>query len=316
MSMRELYYIFIRYGACLELVKETAILKRENFGEKVINMLSGKYLFEDVDLNDYKIRSETVALIAKSHGNDIFGRAFLPAVKDNDERTPVVIFFHGYPGTEQNLDIPHALRRVGIASVHFSYRGVWGSHGDYSFTHLIEDAHAILEYLTGKANEWRLDMKRVYLVGHSMGGFAVLNALAEGIAVKGAVVLAPCDMGEIYINEPRKFEQMMQNKKKGYFVLLDDNSIEEDTRLHAEQWSFVNLADKLAKRVPIHFVGGTRDKVTPPDIHITPLYQKLLNLGSKTSYTEFDDGHAFPDHRIALTQLVFQKISEMEKEQA
>ncbi len=277
-------------------------------------MLCDKYLFEDVDLNDCKIRAESIALIMSSHGDTIFGRLLLPAVKDINTRTPVAIFLHGYPGIEQNLDIPQALRRTGIAAVHFSYRGVWGSHGNYCFSHLIEDTHAVLEYLAERADEWRLDMTRVYLIGHSMGGFTALNALAEGIAVKGAIVAAPCDMGGIYLNDPFKFEQMMGTKKKGYFVLAEDNSIEEDTKLHAQQWEFINLADKLSKHIPIHFVGGSRDEMTPPESHIKPLYHKLLNLDRKTSYTEFDDGHVFSNHRIALTRLVFQKIVEMENE--
>lgn len=43
---------------------------------------------------------------------------------------------HGYPGIEQNLDIAQLLRMAGYAVVHFSYRGVWESHGYYRFSHL------------------------------------------------------------------------------------------------------------------------------------------------------------------------------------
>lgn len=275
-------------------------------------MLEERYLFEDVDLRDYKIGAENAALIINSHGDNIFGRLLMPAVKNKDERTPVAIFLHGYPGNEQNLDITQALRRAGIAVFHFSYRGVWGSHGDYCFSHLIEDTNTVLNYLAERADEWRLDMTRVYLIGHSMGGFTALNALADGIAVKGAVAIAPCDIGDIFLNDQNKFDQLMLTKKKGYFTLSDENSIEDDLKPNAQRWRFINLAERFDENIPIHFVGGTRDAVTPPEKHIKPLYKKLLELGRKTSYTEFDDGHAFPNHRIALTKLVFQKISEME----
>ena len=277
-------------------------------------MLNERYLFEDVNSSDYRIKAELVSLIINSHGSNIFGRIFLPAVENDDVRTPVAIFLHGYPGTEQNLDMAYAFRRAGIAAVHFSYRGVWGSHGDYCFSHLIEDAEAVLKYLAERAEEWRLDMSRVYLVGHSMGGFTALNALAKGMAVKGAVVIAPCDMGGRFIDEPDRFDSMMLTARKGYFRLPVENYIEVDTKPNAEKWRFVNLADKLSADIPIHFVGGTKDGMTPPETHIRPLYEKLLERGRRISYTEFDDGHTFPNNRIALTRLVFQKIAEMEKE--
>jgi len=276
-------------------------------------MLNEKYLFEDVNSSDCKIKANIVSMIMNSHGSDIFGRLFLPAVKDSSVRTPVAIFLHGYPGTEQNTDMMYAFRRAGIAALHFSYRGVWGSYGDYCFSHLIEDTHAVFKHLTERADELRLDMNRVYLVGHSMGGFAALNALAEGIAVKGAVVIAPCDMGGRYINERDRFDSMMLTARKGYFRLPVENFIEVDIKPNAEKWSFINLADKLSANIPIHFIGGTQDAITPPEIHIKPLYQKLSELGRKISYTEFDDGHPFSNNRIVLTRLVFRKIAEMEK---
>ena len=200
-------------------------------------MINEKYLFEDVNESGYNVKAEIASLIMNSHGSDIFGRIFLPAVENADVRTPVAILLHGYPGTEQNLDMAYAFRRAGIAAVHFSYRGVWGSHGDYCFSHLIEDAHAVINYLTERADELRLDMSRVYLIGHSMGGFTALNALAEGIAVKGAVVIAPCDMGGRYINERERFDSMMLTARKGYFRLPVENFIELDTKPNAEKWS-------------------------------------------------------------------------------
>src|SRR5580700_11312410 len=56
---------------------------------------------------------------------------------------PVVILLHGFPGNEKNLDLAQAIRRDGWDVVYFDYRGSWGSPGDFSFTHSIEDTQAV-----------------------------------------------------------------------------------------------------------------------------------------------------------------------------
>ena len=72
-------------------------------------------------------------LFIDSHGHRIFGLYLGPALYRAEERRPVVILCHGMPGQDKNLDLAHALRRAGYFAVTFSYRGVWGSHGEYSF---------------------------------------------------------------------------------------------------------------------------------------------------------------------------------------
>ena len=79
-----------------------------------------------------------------------------------------------------------------------------------------------------------------------------------------------------------------------------------------KEWRFIRLADKLTS-VPIRFIGGTQDTAVPVQNHIFPLLEKLRELGADADYTEFDDGHAFPAHRIALTRMIYRYIEEMER---
>jgi len=53
---------------------------------------------------------------------------------------PVVVFLHGYPGNEKNLDLAQAVRRAGYQAVYFDYRGIWGSGGIFSFAHGLEES--------------------------------------------------------------------------------------------------------------------------------------------------------------------------------
>ena len=61
--------------------------------------------------------------------------------------------------------------------LYFNYRGSWGSPGDFSFSHAIEDAAAATAYLRQPemTKLLRLDPSRIVLIGHSMGGFMAVQ---------------------------------------------------------------------------------------------------------------------------------------------
>lgn len=271
-------------------------------------MLRKQYLFADRDWAA-EVEERSLSLTVDSHGSNIFGQVLLPALERREARSPVVLMLHGYPGTEKNADIASALRRGGLAVVQFSYRGVWGSHGDYRFSHLMEDTAAVLAHLADRAEEYRLDMDRVCLFGHSMGGFTALQVLTENRYIRGAVVAAPCDMGRLYREEPALCQAILKSRDRGCFRLPYPGSLEEELEAQGEGWEFLNLCPRLT--VPVHFIGGSRDTKTPPQQHILPLYERMAQLGREVSCTILEDGHAFPVHRIALTKLVFDKICEI-----
>lgn len=259
------------------------------------------------------IPAENDFFIVESGGSRIYGKIWIPAAQSAEQRFPAVLMLHGCPGLEQNQDIAPALQRGGFAAVFFNYRGVWGGHGDYSFSHVIEDVHAVLEHLTAHAEEFRIDPARIYLLGHSVGGFAALNAVAEGAMIRGAVLMAPCDLGYKYGDKPEELIQLLSCKENGYFRLSHETALEEDVASNYMRWRFTALVEQIPMDLPLHFIGGLRDTATPPDEHIQPLYMALRDRGSRTSYTEIDDGHSFTAHRITLTELIYGKLCEMEE---
>src|SRR3954469_11215477 len=54
-------------------------------------------------------------------------------------RHPTFVFLHGLPGNEKNLDLAQAVRRAGWNAITVNYRGSWGSPGNFSFAHVLED---------------------------------------------------------------------------------------------------------------------------------------------------------------------------------
>ncbi len=98
-------------------------------------------------------------------------------------------------------DIPAARRisarlaAMGIAVLRFDFTGLGHSGGEFAnttFTSNIEDLIAAAQYLAGR------DMAPALLIGHSLGGAAVLRARAGIPSVKAVVTLgAPSDPGHV-----------------------------------------------------------------------------------------------------------------------
>lgn len=243
-------------------------------------------------------------IVFDSHGSRLFGRLLLPDFYNKESRCPVVLMLHGHPGGDKNLDIGEALRANGFAVAVFSYRGVWGSHGDYLLSHNIEDVASAVDYLREIADTHRLNPKKIYLFGHSMGGFSALNAIAAGLKVSGAVLMAPYDAGHQYLYNRPNFDSVMDCKERGYFHLSSENALEEDAAANAENWCFTNLVPKLDKSIPYCFIEGKRDTTSLPT---EPLVEQMQQAGFTAFHCLLDDGHMFPLHRatIAKTALDF-----------
>ncbi len=98
-------------------------------------------------------------------------------------------------------DIPAARRisarlaAMGIAVLRFDFTGLGHSEGEFAnttFTSNVEDLIAAAHYLVGR------DMAPALLIGHSLGGAAVLRARAGIPSVKAVVTLgAPADPGHV-----------------------------------------------------------------------------------------------------------------------
>ncbi len=101
-------------------------------------------------------------------------------------------------------DIPAARRiaarlaAMGIAVLRFDFTGLGHSEGEFrntSFTSNVDDIRAACSYLTGRG------MAPGLLIGHSLGGAAVLRAAADLPGVRAVVTLgAPFDPGHVTHN--------------------------------------------------------------------------------------------------------------------
>ena len=242
-------------------------------------------------------------------------RLFCPFLKAGGSgRKPVAVMLHGFPGHEQNYDIAHALRRAGINSIIFHYRGSWGSEGSFSFGNVLEDVASLLSMIRdpSKADEMGIDPDSIFLVGNSMGGWAALMTAGTDRNVMGSAFLGGFNFGLIhkYLEEgsPGEKELIMDS-----FRTLSDplkgctpEGLLKELVEAGDEWEITGRANLLLG-TSLLLVSGSRDGTAEPRYHHTPLLNALKNLNHEDlRAVSLDSDHSFSDRRVALTGTVLE----------
>ncbi len=214
---------------------------------------------------------------------------------------PVLLLLHGLPGNEKNVDVAQAVRRAGWDVVMFSYRGSWGSPGNFRFGQNLEDADAALEFLQDSATVRRLDLdpKRVVLAGHSMGGWVTVLTAAKHPEVLGAILISAADMGSIGgIPRAQAVRVMAGNMES--LAGVTPESMADDLLNGADHWRFADAAPGLG-RMPL-LVLTANDGLAPAADALVKSVRSLGNTHVTTMHRPTD--HGWSDSRIALESAI------------
>jgi len=243
-----------------------------------------------------------------SGGETLLGVCLTPG-GDVGQRHPAMVFLHGFPGYDQNVDLAYALRRMGMVSVYFHYRGSWGSSGDYRLSHLSEDAAAVLQFLRENAELYAIDTSQIFVFGHSMGGFAAMKLLSDGEKkVRGAILMAPCDVEKKYSMDAGAFDELVSGTER---VLRDARPeiLARECAAHPE-WLLSSLAEKLDSNLPMLLIGAERDEVLRHEKYSDVLAAVLEKRQKDFTYRILNADHSFSGNRIELARLLAQWLNE------
>jgi pimeloyl-ACP methyl ester carboxylesterase len=229
---------------------------------------------------------------------------------------PAVILLHGFPGNERNLDLAQDMRRAGWDVLYFNYRGSWGSPGDFSFSHGIEDTASAIAYLRkpDTAKLLRLDPSRIVLLGHSMGGFMTVQGAAADPGILAFGLISAADLaGRIPRPLPKEMEpKAIEGLSAGYaregmapLAGCTPEGLARETLANAAQWSFLSKAGALKSRPAL--VITSDDGRAPANDAFTAALRGAGDTRVTTLHLNTD--HSYSDQRTALSKAVLQWLA-------
>jgi uncharacterized protein len=248
---------------------------------------------------DVRFPAHNQQLLIPSHGLGLNALLFAAAGKGPH---PTVILMHGLPGNERNLDLAQAIRRAGWDVLTFTYRGAWGSPGDFSIGNSMEDTAAALQFArSGEAAQFGIDTRHIVLAGHSMGGATATMTASAANGLDGLVLIDPWNpsagtsKGAITREELSKAFDDFGNSLRG----ATPESVAGEVVAKRSQWDLVRAARGL-RGLPVLMLTarygiGERDR---------PLTDALKSAGARVTPIQMDTDHSFSDHRIALSEAV------------
>jgi pimeloyl-ACP methyl ester carboxylesterase len=216
---------------------------------------------------------------------------------------PTVVLMHGFPGNEQNMDLAYSIRRAGWNVLVPHYRGSWGSQGTFSFANAIEDTQASVQFLREPTNaaKYRVDAKRIVLIGHSMGGFMVSRAAAGDPQVMGVAMIAAWNIGASMSADPQSRNDLFRESSPRLAGTTPEGLFAE-IKQYAAKLNYLDDAPALKDRPVLVLEADDRN------ISYNQEMVAALHKAGNTQVTEqhIASDHVFSDHRIALQTVVIE----------
>lgn len=214
------------------------------------------------------------------------------------QKHPTLLLLHGFPGNERNLDLAQVVRNRGWNVIYFDYRGSWGSQGQFSFAHCVEDVVNVVSFCKKYSDSLRIDTSNIVLFGHSMGGWVCLKALAELPGIKKGFALSTWDIYSDFKNVKTEAQLKAKTKEHGEYFVLNTPS-EKMFQAVINNLGYYNLQNETAA------LSGKQ--IIMLDEHNR--HKNLAAAIQKANHNYFDyevwqTDHPFTNKRVALIKKV------------
>jgi acetyl esterase/lipase len=258
---------------------------------------------------DKEFPASTEAPDVPSHGARLNAVFYLASWRGPN---PVVLLMHGFPGNEQNMDLAYAIRREGWNVFVPHYRGSWGSQSTFSFAHSIEDTQSAIQFLREAENvkKYRIDPKRIVLIGHSMGGFMVAYAAANDSQILGVAMISAWNVGASMVRPSAEVRLPTFATAVLRLSGTTQDGLVAEARQNSKNWDYLKFAQPLKDR-PVLITEAIDRNVDDNKA----MAQALRNAGNAhVSEVEMQTDHTYADHRIALQVTVIKWLENLFKQ--
>jgi len=175
--------------------------------------------------------------------------AWMIKAPEESTKAPTIVFFHANAG---NIGFRLPLAKSFVEGINcnvfmLEYRGYGNSDGTPSEDGIILDASAAMQWVAKSANEGRLDAKKVFLFGQSLGGaVAIQTAVNHPHAIAGVILENTFTSISDLVDRLMPFVAPF----KQYLLRL--------------KWTSIDYIADI--KVPIFFIAGQRDEIVHPSL--------------------------------------------------
>jgi acetyl esterase/lipase len=222
---------------------------------------------------------------------------------------PTVLLLAGFPGNEKNMDLVYSLQRAGWNVLFPNYRGSWGSAGNFAFANAMEDCQTAVDFLRDPANvkKYRIDPKRIVVIGHSMGGFMAAFTGAHDQQVAAVAMICAWNIGPAFLRLADNGRADNFKNSSPRLAGTTPESLMAEVKKNALQWNYVEWAPLLKTR-PV-LILESKDRNTDDNRAMAEALRTAGNTRVTEKYTEAD--HSFSDRRIALQMAVLEWLQSL-----
>jgi pimeloyl-ACP methyl ester carboxylesterase len=162
----------------------------------------------------------------------------------------------------------------------------------------------MLAYVTQPANvtKFHIDTHHLVVIGHSMGGFMTVAALAQHPELKAGVVITE---GSPSRDFPDYFGGNPDPADMAPLAGTSAAALQHEAKSNITAWSFPTLAAKIAPRPVLDISANDGLRASNE-----ALVDALQHAGAPVTSIHFDTDHSFSDHRIALQSTILKWLDD------
>jgi uncharacterized protein len=218
-----------------------------------------------------------------------------------------VVLLHGLPGYETNGDLAQSIRRAGWNVLIFSYRGTWGAAGKFSQSSAIEDTAEVVSFLRDPVNaaKYRIDRRRLVLMGHSFGGFLAAYVGSHDTNIRAVAMISAVNLGRINAG-PKEREARLKRWDTQLHPVprATARDLFQEAEQHAKSWNYVEWAPALCAR-PVLLVEADDQNRGDMEALAAALKQRSC---TGLEEVRIATDHSFSDQRIMLQTTVVARL--------
>ena len=179
----------------------------------------------------------------------------------------------------------------------------------FSFSNALEDAQVAVEFLRDPSNvkKYRIDPKRIVLIGHSMGGFIAAYTAAHDPEVSALCMIAAWNIGPTVVRAADNGRADSFKNSSPRLAGTTPEGLMAEAKANAAKWNYVDYAGLLKARPVLIMEANDRNK---DDNHaMAEALRKAGNTHVEERYLETD--HSFSDRRIALQAAILEWLQSL-----